>query len=210
MPPSRKIRLLLVDDHAVVRMGLAFMMNSQPDITVVGEAANGTEAIALFAELEPDVTLVDLKLPDMTGIECIARIRRTRQEARAIILTTYGGDENIYRALQAGARGYLLKDMGRDEILDTVRAVDAGQTRLQPGIAASLAARLPDTGLSTREIEILRFIADGRSNKEIGTDLGISESTVKGHVNHLLKKLKARDRTEAVTLGLRRGLITLD
>lgn len=210
MPADRKIRILLVDDHAVIRMGLAFMMNSLPDITVVGEAANGAEAQTLFTQLRPDVTLVDLKLPDMTGIECIAQLRKTQPEARAIILTTYGGDENIYRALQAGARSYLLKDMSRDEIIDTVRAVDAGQTRLPPSIAASLAARMPDTGLSSREIEILRFIASGSSNKEIGTALGISESTVKGHVNHLLQKLKARDRTEAVTLGIRRGMITLD
>lgn len=210
MPPLRKIRLLLVDDHAVVRMGLSFMMNSQPDMAVVGEASSGVEAIELFAKLKPDVVLMDLKMPDMTGIDCIALLRKAQPEARAIILTTYGGDENIYRALQAGARAYLLKDMSRDEILDAVRAVDAGQTSLPPGIAASLAARMPDADLSPREIDILRSIARGLSNKEIGSALGISESTVKGHVNHLLQKLKARDRTEAVTVGLRRGLISLD
>ena len=191
-------------------MGLAFMMNSQPDMTVVGEAGSGAEALELFDKLKPDVVLMDLKLPDMTGIECTAQLRKSQPEARTIMLTTYGGDENIYRALQAGARAYLLKDMNREEILDAVRTVDAGQTCLSPTIAATLAARLPDADLSSREIVILRSIARGLSNKEIGSQLNITESTVKGHVNHLLNKLKARDRTEAVTVGLRRGLISLD
>ena len=191
-------------------MGLAFMMNSQSDMTVVGEAGSGTEALELFDKLKPDVVLMDLKLPDMTGIECTAQLRKSRPEARTIMLTTYGGDENIYRALQAGARAYLLKDMNREEILDAVRTVDAGQTCLSPNIAAALAARLPDADLSSREIAILRSIAHGLSNKEIGSQMSITESTVKGHVNHLLSKLRARDRTEAVTVGLRRGLISLD
>jgi two-component system NarL family response regulator len=191
-------------------MGLAFMMNSQPDMTVVGEAGTGAEALELFDKLKPDVVLMDLKLPDMTGIECTAQLRKSHPGARTIMLTTYGGDENIYRALQAGARAYLLKDMNREEILDAVRTVDAGQTCLSPNIAAALAARLPDADLSSREIAILRSIAQGLSNKEIGTQFDITESTVKGHVNHLLNKLKARDRTEAVTVGLRRGLISLD
>jgi DNA-binding NarL/FixJ family response regulator len=210
MSSRRKIRLLLVDDHAVVRMGLAFMINSQPDITVVGEAGSGAEALELLGKTNPDVVLMDLKLPDMTGIECTTKLRKTSPDARIVILTTYAGDENIYRALQAGARAYLLKDMDRDEILGTIRAVDAGQTCLPPTVAASLAQRLPEAELSRREISILRSIAQGSSNKEIGCELGISESTVKGHVNHVLSKLKARDRTEAVTVALRRGLISLD
>ena len=191
-------------------MGLAFMMNSQPDMTVVGEAGTGSEALELFDKVKPDVVLMDLKLPDMTGIECTAQLRKRQPGARTIMLTTYDGDENIYRALQAGARAYLLKDMNREEILGAVRTVDAGQTCLSPTIAATLAARLPDADLSSREIAILRSIAQGLSNKEIGTQFNITESTVKGHVNHLLSKLKARDRTEAVTVGLRRGLISLD
>ena len=207
---KQKIRLLLVDDHLVVRMGLAFMMNSQEDMSVIAEAATGAEALALFNGLNPDVVLMDLKLPDMSGIECTALLRKVQPEARVIILTTYGGDENIYRALQAGARTYLLKDMSGEEILSAVRAVAAGQTCLPPSIAARLAARMPDSDLSSREITILRSIAQGLSNKEIGSSLNITESTVKGHVNHLLSKLKARDRTEAVTMALRRGLISLD
>ena len=191
-------------------MGLAFMMNSQPDMTVVGEAGTGSEALELFDKVKPDVVLMDLKLPDMTGIECTSQLRKRQPGARTIMLTTYDGDENIYRALQAGARAYLLKDMNREEILGAVRTVDAGQTCLSPTIAATLAARLPDADLSSREIAILRSIAQGLSNKEIGTQFNITESTVKGHVNHLLSKLKARDRTEAVTVGLRRGLISLD
>jgi DNA-binding NarL/FixJ family response regulator len=210
MAAKTKLRLLLVDDHIVVRMGLAFMINSQPDMSVAGEAGTGAEAVDLLTKAAPDVVLMDLRLPDMTGIECTAKLRKVNPDARIIILTTYGGDENIYRALQEGARGYLLKDMGRDEILCTVRAVAAGQSCLPPTVAAALAQRLPEADLSAREIEILRFIARGRSNKEIGGHLGISESTVKGHINHLLSKLRANDRTEAVTLGLRRGLITLD
>ena len=191
-------------------MGLAFMMNSQPDMTVVGEAGTGAEALELFAKVKPDVVLMDLKLPDMTGIDCTAQLRKCHPDARTIILTTYGGNENIYRALQAGARAYLLKDMNRDEIIGAVRTVDSGQTCRPPSIAASLAARLGDAELSSREITILRSISQGLSNKEIGSRLCICESTVKGHVNHLLSKLKARDRTEAVTVGLRRGLISLD
>ena len=210
MPSTRKIRLLLVDDHAVVRMGLAFMIESQYDMTVLGEATTGAEALALFKKLNPDVVLMDLKLPDMTGIDCTSLLRKARADARVVILTTYGEDENIYRALQAGARAYLLKDMSRAEILEAIRAVDAGRTCLPPGIAASLAARMPDADLSSRELTILRSIARGLSNKEIGSNLSITESTVKGHVNHLLGKLKARDRTEAVTVALRRGLISLD
>ena len=209
-PTDKAIRILLVDDHLVVRMGLAFMINSQPGMTVIAEAASGTEALALYQQHRPDLVLMDLKMRDMTGIDCTAQLRQLDPAARVIILTTYAGDENIYRALKAGARAYLLKDMGREEILSTLHRVHEGHTCLPAELASSLAQRLPDADLSPREIAILQAIAVGNSNKEIGTLLGITESTVKGHVNHLLSKLKARDRTEAVTLGLKRGLITLE
>ncbi len=206
----RKIRLMLIDDHIVVRMGLAFMINSQPDMVVVGEAGNGAEGLQVFRETGPDVVLMDLRLPDITGIECTRELREFDGEAKIVVLTTFGGDENVFRALQAGAKAYLLKDMGREDILGTIRAVDAGQSWLPPAIAASLARRIPEAELSKREVEILGLIALGNSNKEIGARIGISESTVKGHVNHILSKLKAKDRTEAVTLALRRGFITLE
>lgn len=186
------------------------MINSQPDMTVVGEAGTGRESLDLLVTRRPDVVLMDLKLPDMTGIECTSQLRQFSPEARIIILTTYDGNENIFRALQAGASAYLLKDMSGNEILSAIRAVDAGQTYLPPSIAASLAQRISEAELSPREVSILHCIASGSSNKEIGSQLGISESTVKGHVNHLLSKLKVRDRTEAVTVALRRGLISLD
>ena len=210
MVAPRKIRLMLIDDHIVVRMGLAFMINSQPDMTVIGEAGNGAEGLEVFKTTRPDIVLMDLRLPDTTGIECTGRLRKLDGDAKIVVLTTFGGDENIFRALQAGAKAYLLKDMGRDEILGTIRAVDSGQSCLPPEITASIARRMPEAELSKREIDILRYISGGESNKEIGSKLGISESTVKGHVNHILSKLKAKDRTEAVTLSLRRGLITLD
>ena len=206
----RKIRLMLIDDHIVVRMGLAFLINSQPDMVVVGEAGNGAEGLQVFRETGPDVVLMDLRLPDITGIECTRELREFDGEAKIVVLTTFGGDENVFRALQAGAKAYLLKDMGREDILGTIRAVDAGQSWLPPAIAASLARRIPEAELSKREVEILGLIALGNSNKEIGARIGISESTVKGHVNHILSKLKAKDRTEAVTLALRRGFITLE
>lgn len=210
MTANQKIRLLLVDDHVIVRVGLAFMINSQADMTVVGEARTGQESFELLQTTHPDVVLMDLKLPDMTGISCTSALRKIRPELPVIILTTYGGDENIFRALQAGASAYLLKDMGRDEIIGAIRAVAAGQTFIPASIAASLAQRMSDSVLTPREIRILRSIASGASNKEIGVELGITESTVKGHVNHLLAKLKARDRTEAVMLALRRGMISLE
>jgi two-component system NarL family response regulator len=186
------------------------MINSQSDMIVVGEAGTGRESLNLLATGCPDVVLMDLKLPDMTGIECTSKLRRISTDARIIILTTYDGNENIFRAFQAGAKAYLLKDMSGDEILNAIRTVDAGQTYLPASIGASLAQRISEDELSPREVGILHHIASGSSNKEIGSQLGISESTVKGHVNHLLSKLKVRDRTEAVTVALRRGLISLD
>lgn len=210
MVMSQKIRLLLIDDHIVVRMGLAFMINSQPDMMVVGEAGNGAEGLEMFRETRPDIVLMDLRLPDTSGIDCTRELRAIDDGAKVVVLTTFGGDENVFRALQAGAKAYLLKDMGREDILGTLRTVAAGQSSLPPEIAASLAQRIPESELSKRELEILGLISSGNSNKEIGNSIGISESTVKGHVNHILNKLKARDRTEAVTVALKRGFITLE
>ncbi|HEX4084680.1 MAG TPA: response regulator transcription factor [Chthoniobacteraceae bacterium] len=204
------MRLLLVDDHEVVRRGLAFMINDQPDMEVVGEAASGAEAVELFRKQTPDLVLMDLRLPDMTGIECAAELRGIAEEARIVILTTFSGNEHIYRAMKAGVRAYLFKDMAGDVIMGALRTVHAGGTFLPPPIATSLAQRLTEAELSQREIAILKALAKGASNKDIGRQLDIAESTVKGHMNHLLSKLRARDRTEAVTIALRRGLITLD
>lgn len=204
------IRILLVDDHDVVRVGLTFLITSQPDMSVVAEAGNGEDAVALYLQHRPDVVLMDLKLPDMSGIDCTSKIRDSVEDARIIVLTTYEGDEYIYRAFQAGARAYLLKDMGRTEIVETIRAVHQGQRRMPPLVANQLAQRLPESDLSVREMEILKLISRGLSNKEIGSVLSITESTVKGHVKHLIAKLRARDRTEAVTIALKRGLIMLE
>jgi len=210
MVAPRKIRLMLIDDHIVVRMGLAFMINNQPDMTVVGQAGNGAEGLAIFKQTKPDVVLMDLRLPDTNGIDCTGNLRKLDGDAKVVVLTTFGGDENIFQALKAGARAYLLKDMGSEEILGTIRSVDAGKSCLPPEIVASLARRIPEAELNKREIDILRYISAGHSNKEIGNHIGLTESTVKGHVNHILSKLRAKDRTEAVTLALRRGLITLE
>ena len=210
MDAKPAIRLLLVDDHEVVRRGLAFMIDGQPDMTVVGEAASGKEALERYGETQPSLVMMDLRLPDMTGIECTNAIRRISPGAKIVILTTFGGNEHIYRALKPGARAYLFKDMAGEEILMALRIVHAGGTSLPPAIASSLAQRLPEAELSAREILILQAVANGASNKDVGRQLDIAESTVKGHMNHLLSKLHARDRTEAVTIALRRGVISLD
>ena len=210
MTSGEKIRLLLVDDHEVVRRGLAFMINGQSDMVVVAEASDGAETLEKFKETKPDLVLMDLRLPDMTGIECTVGLRKISPTAKIVILTTFSGDEHIYRALKAGVRAYLFKDMTGEEIFGAIRTVQAGGTWLPPAIATTLAQRLLEAELSPREIVILRAVANGSSNKDIGRQLDIAESTVKGHMNHLLSKLHARDRTEAVTIALRRGLISLD
>src|SRR5688572_20178465 len=189
-PPP--IRILTADDHLVVRVGLRSMIDSQPDMSVVGEAADGAEAIELFRALAPEVVLMDLRMPKMDGVEATRRLHQEHPEARIIVLTTYDGDENIYRALQAGARAYLLKDIPRTEFLEDIRAVARGEYCIPPAVAARLAQRMPHPELSTRELEVLHLIVDGRSNKEIGLALKVTESTVKNHVNSILSKLNAR------------------
>ena len=208
MNHSKRIRILIVDDHLVVRMGLRSLIDSQPDMVVVAEAATGRETIERFRETKPDVVLMDLRMPDIGGVEATGAICGEFPNAHVLVLTTYDGDENIYRALQAGARGYLLKDIPRDEFLNAVRAVHTGQYFVPPVVAARLAQRVPALELSDREVEVLRLIVEGLSNKEIAVALSITESTVKNHVNSILAKLKVKDRTQAATTALRRGIVT--
>ena len=210
MSKSNPIRILIADDHLVVRVGLRSMIDTQSDMVVVAEAANGLESVQLSRKHLPDVTLMDLRMPVLGGVEATIAIREEFPEARIIVLTTYDGDENIYRALQAGARANLLKDIPREEFLHDIRAVFSGQYCIPPAVAARLAQRLPCPELSARELEVLRLIVGGLSNKEISSTLKISESTVKNHVNSILGKLKVNDRTQAATTALRRGFVALD
>lgn len=209
MTEKGEIRILVVDDHIVVRQGLVALLRITPDMKVVAEAANGNQAVQLFLEHRPDVTLMDLRLPEMGGVEAIAEIRKAVPQARIIVLTTFDGDENIYRALQAGAKGYLLKDMSGDELMDAIRKVHAGKTTIPPVVAERLAERMSGPGLTSREMDVLRLIVKGRSNKEIGNELSISEATVKTHINSLLSKLAVSDRTQAATSALQRGIVAL-
>jgi two-component system NarL family response regulator len=204
------IRILIADDHPIVRDGLNAVINDQPDMDVVVEAANGKEAVALAQQHRPDVLLIDLRMPQMNGVEAVNTIRAEWPQARIIILTTYDGDEDIYRALQAGAQAYLLKGMPRTELLDTIRAVHAGHKRIPPEVAAKLAERISASELTDREQDVLRLIVDGCSNREIGTNLSITEGTVKAHVNSILNKLGVNDRTQAVTEAMRRGIVHLE
>ena len=210
MTRHNAIRILIADDHLVVRIGLRSMIDTQPDMNVIAEAANGREAVALFRDHQPDVTLIDLRMPVMGGVEAVGVIHEEFPGARIIVLTTYDGDENIYRALQGGARAYLLKDIPREEFLDDIRAVYEGQYCIPPAVAARLARRLPGPELSARELEVLKLIVEGMSNKEIAAALNITESTIKNHVNSILGKLRVNDRTQAATTALRRGIVTLD
>jgi DNA-binding NarL/FixJ family response regulator len=203
------IRILTVDDHALLRRGIAALINAEPDMKLVAEASNGQEAIAEFKKHRPDVTLMDLQMPGMSGIECIIAIRSEFPNARIIILTTYPGDVQVVRALKAGARGYLLKGQVNRDLPDVIRAVHAGQRRIPPEIALELAEHTAEDDLSAREVEVLRLIAAGNANKEIANKLGIAEETVKSHVTNILAKLHANDRTHAVTIALRRGIIEL-
>ena len=205
-----KIRILVVDDHHVVRQGLVALINSVEDMEVIAEAPDGRKGVDLHREHRPDVTIMDLRLPVLGGVEAIQEIRRASPQARVIVLTTFDGDENIYRALQAGARGYLLKDMFGDELMEAIRAVHAGKTRIPPVVAQRLAERMNGSELTTRELDVLRLIVAGKSNKEIGNDLHISEATVKTHINSLLGKLGVTDRTQAATTALQRGIVHFD
>jgi two-component system NarL family response regulator len=204
-----RIRILVVDDHHVVRHGLVALLNIMPEIEVVGQAADGAEAIRLYQELQPEVTLMDLQLPGLSGVEAIRRVRQHDPSARFIVLTTFDGDEDIYRALEAGARAYLLKGMTVEELTSTIKVVHAGKTRIAPGIAEKLAERMSGQTLTAREQDVLERIVAGRSNKEIASDLRISEATVKTHINSLLGKLGVGDRTHAATVALQRGIIHL-
>jgi DNA-binding NarL/FixJ family response regulator len=203
------IRILTVDDHALLREGIAALVNTEPDMKLVAEASNGEEAIEKFRSHRPDVTLMDLQMPGLNGIEAINRIQSEFPNARIIVLTTYTGDVQVLRALKAGARGYILKAHVHRELLDAIRAVHAGQKRIPPEIALELADHAADDELSPREIDVLRLIAAGNANKQIADQLSIGEATVKGHVTNILSKLAANDRTHAVTIGLRRGIIEL-
>jgi DNA-binding NarL/FixJ family response regulator len=203
------IRILTVDDHPLLRKGIAALVNGEPDLKLVAEASNGNEAIDAFRSHRPDVTLMDLQMPEVDGIDAIDRIRREFPEARIIVLTTYSGDTQVLRALKAGARGYILKGHVHKELLDAIRAVHAGQKRIPPEIAAQLADHAADDALTEREIDVLRLIGAGNSNKQIADQLSIGEATVKSHVSNILSKLGANDRAHSVTIGLKRGIIEL-
>jgi len=203
------IRILTVDDHALLREGIAALVHAEPDMKLVAEASNGKEAIEKFRSHRPDVTLMDLQMPGLNGIEAINCIQSEFPNARIIVLTTYTGDVQVLRALKAGARGYILKGHVHRELLEAIRAVHAGQKRIPPEIAADLADHAVDDELTPREIDVLRLIADGNANKQIADQLSIGEATVKGYITSILSKLGASDRTHAVTIGLKRGIIEL-
>ncbi len=203
------IRILIVEDHHVVRKGLIALLQASPEVEIVGEAGDGLEAIERFHALRPDITLMDLRLPKLGGADVITQLRAGDPAARFIVLTTFDGDEDIYRALQAGAKAYLLKGMTVEELLTTIRVVHSGKARIPAAIAEKLAERVSGQELTPRELGVLERIVAGRANKEIATDLHISETTVKSHVNSLLSKLGVADRTHAATLALQRGLVHL-
>jgi len=209
MNAPSQIRVFSVDDHPLLREGIAALVNNQPDMVLVAQASTGGEAIQLFKEYLPDVTLLDLRLPDMSGIDTLIAIRTAFPNARVIMLTTFEGDVEIHRALQAGASGYLLKNMPPSELLDVIRLVHAGKKRIPPEIASQLAEHMADEALTEREVEVLQQVAGGNKNRDIANKLFISEETVKVHIKHIMEKLGAADRTQAVAIGIRRGIIQL-
>jgi DNA-binding NarL/FixJ family response regulator len=206
---SQRISILTVDDHPLLRDGIAALIATEPDMTVVGSCATGLEAIQQFRDLRPDVTLMDLQMPGMTGVDAIIAIRREFPDARIIVLSTYTGDVQVMRALKAGASGYLLKNQVPQELLTTIRSVHAGRKTVAPDVSVELATHAMDDALTPAEIDVLRLIAAGHSNKQIGDQLGITEDTVKGRVRNILSKLDANDRTHAAIIGLKRGIIVL-
>jgi len=209
MSNQLRIRVLSVDDHPLLSEGIATMINSQPDMQLISQASSGSEAIQQYRQHRPDVTLMDLRLPDLSGIDAMIAIRTEFPEARVVMLTTFEGDVEIQRALQAGARGYLLKNMPPSEILDVIRHVHAGKKRVPPQVAAQIAEHMSDEVLTAREVEVLRKIGGGNRNKDIADLLFISEETVKVHIKHIMDKLGAKDRTQAIAIGVRRGIIEL-
>jgi DNA-binding NarL/FixJ family response regulator len=204
------IHIMVVDDHHIVRQGLVALIGTIPDMKVVAEAADGVQAVESYRKHRPDVTLMDLRLPNKNGVDAIIEIRREFPGARIIVLTTFDGDEDIYRALQAGAKGYLLKGMNADELTEAIRVVHAGKSRIPAVVAERLAERMGGPSLTGRELDVLKRIVGGRSNKEIAGDLFISEATVKTHINSILSKLGVSDRTQAATTALQRGIVHLD
>jgi DNA-binding NarL/FixJ family response regulator len=209
MKKKRKIRLMIVDDHPAFRTGLSALIASEPDLSVVAQTGDGRSALELYRRESPDVVLMDLRLPEFSGVEAIMGIRKEFPDCRVIVLTTYDSDEDIYRAMQSGAKSYLLKDMSKDEIVETIRAVDAGEPSLPPTVASRLAERQKREELSQKEMEVLQLLVKARSNKEIASELFISEDTVKFHLKGLFAKLGVRDRTEAAISAVRLGIVQL-
>lgn len=209
MTNPEKIKVMVVDDHPLMRVGVASIINARADMIVVAQTGTGEEAVSLFAQHKPDITLMDLRLPQMSGVDSILAIRARWPAARFVVLTTYEGDEDIHRALEAGARGYVIKGMPYQTLIDALLRVHSGGRFLPPPVARALAARLPDSDLSSREQEVLRHLVDGMTNKEIANLLGITEATVKCHVSTILMRLNVSDRTQAVVTALQRGLVHL-
>lgn len=210
MDKINPIRILIADDHPIVCEGLAMLLNRRPDMSVVAEAQNGREAVELFQQLKPDLALIDLRMPEMDGVTAVRTIRAQNPDARIIVLTTYDGDEDIYRALHAGAQAYLIKDTPRDELLACIRSVHRGEQSLSQTVVSKLKERQPRADLTPREFQVLQLLSEGKSNREVGATLSIAEGTVKLHVNNLLAKLEAGNRAEAVTIALKRGILHVD
>jgi len=208
-PDPRPIRLLVVDDHPLLRSGVAALVANHPDIVLVAEASDGREGVEQFRAHNPDITLMDLQMPSMSGIDALMAIRELQPAARVIILTTYSGDIQVLRAMKAGAQGYLVKNLLHKDLLATIRAVHAGQKMMSPAVATEVATYSAEDALTSREVDVLRFLANGCANKEIAYQLSITEDAVKSRVKNILMKLHANDRTHAVTIGLRRGIIEL-
>jgi DNA-binding NarL/FixJ family response regulator len=207
--PPEKMKVMIVDDHPLLRVGITAIVNARSDMTVVAQAETGEEAVTLFPKYKPDVTLMDLRLPGMSGVAAITAIRATQPSARFIIVTTYDRDEDIHRALEAGAQGYIIKGMPYQVLVEALQRVHSGRRFLPPPVAHALASRMPDSELSARELEVLNLLVGGKSNKDIAQLLGITEATVKSHVSAILMRLNVEDRTQAVVTALQRGLVHL-